>query len=377
MSLLDHIGTGVLALCCMAACGGNVQEADGTLGADREPALPGGAASGDGHMPASSPVSEPELTLPDPCQPPSAAPVALDPATISEQRSADCVVLPRIEPRQPLLSYEEGCAVTTFEQGPPAMSESGRADARELLVGRWRLCGEVVYYGGEPHAGIEFGSNGRNQLLWRVGERLAAVEGGRGGVYTLLGSGQFMQGGDLSFSGGAARASFDATMSVLRLSALEDPNTPALRYVRVAPDEESAAANVFSTSALGCSMVGVWDTAPSSSNPPAAFAFNERGEWFGGTWGSELCASHSMYGTYNLETRGGNVMDNFDEPATTTFELVTNVGAGLCAFWFNAGFAPTFSADCNRVQLVSTFDNCTGGRGYLNHPGDELIRRVP
>jgi hypothetical protein len=158
---------------------------------------------------------------------------------------------------------------------------------------------------------------------------------------------------------------------------MQDPSATPLRYVRVPPDEESAAANTFSTSDGRCSMVGVWDTAQQSANPAAAFAFNERGEWFGGAWGSDLCAAHSMYGTYNLETRGGPVMDNFDLPPTTELELVTNVGAGRCDFWFNAGFSPTFSDDCSRVRLANTWDNCTGGRGYLNYPGEELIRRGP
>jgi len=260
---------------------------------------------------------------------------------------------------------------------PSGMSLAGGEDARELLVGRWQLCGEAAYYGGAQHAGIEFGSNGRNQLLRERNGTLLPLSGGPRGVYYLLGSGQFMQRGELTFGGYAASVSFDSSLSVMQLASDGEQSGPPLRYVRVAPDERSAAANTFSTASAECSMVGVWDTALPSSNPRAAFAFNEGGEWFGGEWGSDLCAAHSMYGTYNLETRGGPVMDNFDLPPETEFEIVSNIGAGRCQFWFNAGFLPSFSADCNRVHLETTWDNCTGGRGYLNSPGDDLIRRVP
>jgi hypothetical protein len=376
MSWLSCIAMGVLGLSCIAGCGAEAE----TLGTEVE--TPGadvetpGAAQREGDLGSPSPAArgeQPPRPSPEPGEPPATPPAA----ALSGQASASCVALPVVSPRQPVLSYEEGCAVTSFEPMPEPMSEAGRDDARALLVGRWQLCGDAAYYGGAQHAGLEFGSNGRNQLLWSSGGSLVPLEGGPRGVYYVLGSGQFMQRGELSFSGYAGYARFDATLSVMQLASADEAGGSPLRYVRVAPDEASAAANVFSTAAGGCSMVGVWDTDPSSRNPGAAFAFNERGEWFGGEWGSDLCAAYDMYGTYNLETRGGPVMDNFDEPPQTVFELVTNVGAGQCAFWFNAGFGPTFSADCSRVHLATAWDNCTGGRGYLNSPGDDLIRRVP
>jgi hypothetical protein len=365
MSWLRRVGMGAFALSCIVACG-----------ADADTSELGPREGDTGTAPLGGPNELPSQPLPGSSEPPVALPTPPPAGAISEQASASCVALPEVEPRQPVLSYAAGCAVTSFEPPPEAMSSAGGEDARALLVGRWQLCDDPVYYGGVQHAGLEFGSNGRNQLLRSSGGTLAPlVPGSPRGVYYLLGSGQFMQRGDLTFGGYAASARFDATLSVMQLES--EQNQP-LRYVRIAPDEGSAAANTFSTAtASGCSMVGVWDTALPGNNPGAAFAFNERGDWFGGEWGSDLCASHTMYGTYNLETRGGNVMDNFDVPAQTEFELVTNIGAGRCQFWFNGGFVPTFSADCNRVHLAAAWDNCTGGRGYLNDPGDDLIRRVP
>lgn len=392
MYRLRYLGIGLLGLSCSVGCGAAADDSERAQRGDDQAvaqradeaapgageALPGRTVPG---QPTPAPDGEPPVATPTPSvvpggEPPVGQPTEPAPVDISAQTSASCVAMPEVAPRQPVLGYEEGCAVTSFVAGPASMSSVGQGDAREMLVGRWQLCGDAAYYGGAQHLGLEFGSNGRNQLLWLRGDALVALNDGPRGVYYLLGSGQFMQRGELSFGGYAGWARFDATASVMELSS-EDPNAPTLRYVRVAPDPASAAGNLFSTASASCSMVGVWDTAQPSDNPPAAFAFNERGEWFGGEWGSDLCAAHTMQGTYNLETRGGNVQDNFDMPAETEFEIVTNTGAGVCAFWFNAGFRPVFSADCNRVRLENTWDNCTGGRGYLNHPGDELIRRVP
>jgi hypothetical protein len=293
------------------------------------------------------------------------------PVSISSQADASCVSLPPLPPRLPQRSYAESCAVTSFVPGADAMS--GVSDARALLVGRWQLCGEPALYGEHSHAGIEFGSNGRNQLLRvRNGDLLVPLSDTQG-TYFFSSSGQLLQRGELILNEPAAVLKFDASGDALQLELPEQGR--ALRYARVAPDLESAAANRFSTSALGCSMVGVWDTVQGSKNPAAAFAFNERGEWFGGAWGSDLCAAHSMYGTYNL-VAPAVIQDNFDL-LDVRFELVSNVGAGACEYWRGAGFLPQFSDDCSRVELESTWDNCAGGRGYLSSPGEVLLRRSP
>ncbi len=336
-------------------------------------------------------AGDPEQGEPDPSQftdrgntqrlpPPEQLPPPPNPSpgeAIAGQVSAECVAVPQVSARQPVLSFDDGCAETSLQPLADSSTIAESGDARELLVGRWRLCGGTAYYGGSEHEGIEFGSNGRNRLLRSSGGRLIPSGNDARGVYYLLGSGQFMQRGELFVAGYATFASFDPTFSVLQLAQEVEGDLSPLRYVRVAPDEAGAADNTFSTEAAGCSMVGVWDTVLPSANPGAAFAFNERGEWFGGEYGSDLCAAHTMSGTYNLETRGGPVFDNFDMPPESEFELVTNFGAGSCQFWLSAGFLPTFSSDCNRVRLQPLWDNCTGGRGYLNPPGDDLIRRMP
>jgi len=295
----------------------------------------------------------------------------LDRSTISAQTSAACVALPELAPRAPMLSVEAGCSVAAFE-APDATGMAADADARALLVGRWQLCGGSADYGEQPHEGLEFGSNGRNQLLRSSMGGLVPVSDGARGVYTLLGSGEFMQFRGLSFGGIGASARFDATLSVLRLAPGVGQSGVSLQYVRVVPDERSAAANVFSTATTRCSMVGVWDTAIPSDNP-AAFAFDDQGEWFGGEWGSDLCAAHTMYGTYDVDAPP-NPMDNFDFP---TFAIISHIDASSCAFWRGASFLPVFGDDCNSISLELSSDGCNGSRGYLQWPGEALIRRVP
>jgi hypothetical protein len=345
----------------LAACGGQA-DMDAVAQNDRDSrATPPGESAGPAGSPATSPALAPTIE-------PPVAPPSEQEGRISRQRSASCVALPPMPPREPTLSYEQSCALTEFVPAFGDMSHGG--DARAQLVGRWELCGSEALYGSEPHAGIEFGSNGRDQLLRRQNGGLVPVANGPTGEYTLLASGQFMQRGELSLGEYAVFMEFDASLSTLRYTSAAQGE---VRYARVAPDLESAAANAFPTLGGGCSMVGVWDTAQDSSNPAAAFAFNEQGEWFGGEWGSDLCAAHSMYGTYQLADRseGGGDVQPFVVPE---FELVTNVGAGRCDFWFGAGFTPRFSDNCNRVELTGTWDNCTGGRGYLGH-AEVLSRR--
>lgn len=352
----------------LAACGGKTH-ADDVAQSDRDSraASPG---AGESLPPAVSPATTPEPAVGVPAvEPPVASPPGPH-GSISAQSSASCVELPPMPPQEPTLSYEQSCALTEFV--PAAADMSHTDDARPLLVGRWELCGTEARYGSRPHDGIEFGSNGRNQLLHRQNGALVPVANGATGEYTLLASGQYMQRGGLSLGEYAVFMEFDASASTLRFTSTEQGE---LRYARVAPDVQSAAANRFSTRGGGCSMVGVWDTSADSSNPAAAFAFNEQGEWFGGEWGSDLCAAHSMFGTYQLVERnegGGDVLPI----VVPAFELVTNVGAGLCDFWFGAGFSPRFSDNCNRVELTATWDNCTGGRGYFGQ-AEVLARRTP
>jgi hypothetical protein len=164
---------------------------------------------------------------------------------------------------------------------------------------------------------------------------------------------------------------FDETFSSLSYE-----RYPAVwRYARVAGDPASEAANAFPTTDGQCSLVGAWDTSPEGLSPvtlwgpgdttividpQASFSFDAAGRWVGGPLGADLCSTQSMHGTYSLDA--------------TRFELVTNVGAGLCDFWFNGGFTVTFNETCSEARITQTFDNCTGGRAYFNDP-TTLVRR--
>lgn len=67
-----------------------------------------------------------------------------------------------------------------------------------------------------------------------------------------------------------------------------------------------------------------------------------------------------MYGTYQL-TPG-------------MFQLTSNVGTGLCHWWFWAGYPSKFDGDCSHLTTMQLYDNCTGGRGYLS--GTAVMTRV-
>jgi hypothetical protein len=100
-------------------------------------------------------------------------------------------------------------------------------------------------------------------------------------------------------------------------------------------------------------MIGTWDLPANHALPtaPAAtFSFDGAGNFVGGPEGSDLCAGHTMYGTYSLSPKW--------------FQITTGVAMGLCQWWFWAAFPVTFDSTCTHVTLVQHYDNCTGGRGY-------------
>ncbi len=270
---------------------------------------------------------------------------------------ADCVVLPSVEPMLPVLPYARACTLPIDSTTRTGMGADD--DSRDLIVGRWRVCGDAGGIVPPGHAGIEFGENGRYQLLGLDGDALVPVAGAPRGFYYLLASGQLELRSSTDVS--TQFLYFDGTLGAMQAEDVYPTNGGMAHLARVEPDVQSAALNAFSTSDGRCSLDGTWDTAPDSVNPSASFLFDADGEWFGGERGANLCNEQTMYGTYELTS---------DE-----FSIVTNVGAGLCHFWFGAGFGATFDETCDRVVLDLVWDNCTGGRGYLNGPGDVLIKR--
>jgi hypothetical protein len=236
-------------------------------------------------------------------------------------------------------------------------------DARGLFVGRWAAClGGGL--GMAPHAGIEFGANGRWRLLARdIAGDLVPMPGtsaGTTGRYYALGRGQFNLRGEGLDGGHVAFFAFDAAKDLVKFVPTDSspPSEPSI-YARAEPSPLNGRDNVPSISDGQCSMAGTWDLAATASSPSATFSFDDAGNFVGGPLGSDLCAAHTMYGTYRL--------------SPGLFQLTSNVGMGQCQWWFDAGYPATFDASCNQLSLVHRFDNCTGGRGYFN--GDTVLTR--
>ncbi|HEX9295436.1 MAG TPA: hypothetical protein VF881_06360 [Polyangiaceae bacterium] len=123
-------------------------------------------------------------------------------------------------------------------------------------------------------------------------------------------------------------------------------------YARIDPSLLNGRDNPPPVTDGKCSMVGTWDVPSAPDAPAASFSFDEVGNFVGALLGSELCASHTMYGTYSL-TPG-------------LFELTTNIGMGGCAWWFGAGYTATFDGNCAHLMIRPMWDGCTGGRRYFD-----------
>lgn len=230
------------------------------------------------------------------------------------------------------------------------------ADGRANVVGRWATCSTSGLFT-VAHDGVEFGANGRWRLLAAdaTGALVPMSGGGSGvtGYYYLLGTGQIDIADDATTRTRIAFLTFAAEMDAARFSDATGSATEL--YARTVPSPVNGNDNLPSVSDGRCSMVGDWDL-PANPNPPGApaatFSFDAAGNFVGGPQGSDLCASHTMYGTYQL-TPGW-------------FQLTTNIGLGACQWWFAAAYPASFSADCSSVTLTQMYDNCTGGRGYFN-----------
>jgi len=252
------------------------------------------------------------------------------------------------------MTVEAACAtasMTTVWQRPDGgLGGVGYdGDARADIVGRWVACG-TPGFSRTPHVAVEFGANGRWRLLSRDASGALVPLATSTGFYYALGSGQLNVRGETS--GGTFFISFAAGVDALHFRG-ETANS--FNYARTDPSPLNGRDNLPSLSDGKCSMLGSWDVPANPVTPvvPAAtFAFDEVGNFVGGPLGSDLCASHTMYGTYAL--------------SPGFFSLTTNIGLGQCAWWFDARYPATFDATCSKLTLVQLYDNCTGGRGYFN-----------
>jgi hypothetical protein len=277
---------------------------------------------------------------------------------------------PQPLPILPTSMVVEACAAGT---GTPAWSypqdpAGNSADDRHYIVGRWSTCNAGLSFL-PAHSVIEFGANGRWRLLAfdsrgnTLSTGLIPVAGsGTSGYYYLLGTGQLDLNADESPGGSRILSvSFTAGMGTLRFT--DNQGSPPV-YVRTTPSRLNGADNPPPTVAGGCSMVGTWDVPANNGPVPApasTFSFDSAGNFVAGAAGADLCDGHTLYGTYAL--------------SAGMFQLTSNVGFGVCAWWYTGGWTADFDASCDHLSLTREYDNCKGGRGYFNEP-TTLTRRT-
>lgn len=268
---------------------------------------------------------------------------------------------PEVQPIPPDGGIAETCrrAATTTEWSYPAAftgTESRRnVDHRDKIVGRWVSCdsGGLIAV---PHAGIEFGGNGRWQLLENdAAGALSPLSPPVRGYYYALGSGQLNLNGEgpNDAIGNIGHMKFAPGMGALRLDV--GISGSSVIYVRTTPSPLNGTDNAPSITDGRCQMVGTWDVPANNAQPfapPISISFDASGNFVAGDLGSDLCQTAPMYGTYRL--------------SPGLFQLTTNFNMGLCDWWFSAAYPATFDETCTHVTLTQRWDNCTGGRGYLN-----------
>jgi hypothetical protein len=224
------------------------------------------------------------------------------------------------------------------------------------LVGRWVTCGGAGVVS-QAHAGIEFAGNGRWRLLAKDASG-ALVPLPTGGYYYVLGNGQLDLDGESPADDTVGATEFvtfaEGNHDVVGFSS--DGVSAGSTYARVAASSTNGDDNAPSVSDGHCSMVGSWDV-PANDAPPVApasrWTFDGAGYFVVDAPGDDLCGAHTQWGLYRLSTDG-------------FFQITQNWNLGLCDWWFSAAYPYKFSADCSTLTLTQQWDNCTGGRGYLN-----------
>jgi hypothetical protein len=285
---------------------------------------------------------------------------------------------PEPQPPAPQLTVAEACqlaAATTSWSFPGSGmgTTSGHNDDRNgEIVGRWVACGTAdTAVSTVPHVGVEFGGNGRWRLLG-AGPNGSLVPLATGGNYYTLAGGQLDLAEDTPGMSVTSVSLANGSRDVLRFgpSDFTPDGAPGL-YARTAASPTNGDDNLPSLSDGRCSMVGTWAVPanlPTPSEPASRWSFDGLGNFVVGAPTDDVCGPHTMWGTYSLSSGG-------DLSSGSFFQITSNWNLGLCDWWFTAGYPAAFSADCSKVTLVQTFDNCTGGRGYLN--GTTTLTRIP
>jgi hypothetical protein len=239
--------------------------------------------------------------------------------------------------------FDVACA-TAGASDPSAWSTFGGksgdySDAQPRLVGRWRRCNE------DPSRALllEFGGNRRfRQMEEEGGEPFTVATG----LFYILASGQLNVRNVMPGNGVDTRfLSFHESGQAVRW---EDGTT----YARVEASAQNGFDNPPPLHDGECDVLGTWETTEvEPSTLPFVISFDSAGNFALHDPGANECSPTSRTGTYELDADG--------------FEITSNIGIGLCAWWFGAGFSAVFENDCTRLTLQEIWDNCTGGRGYF------------
>ena len=278
---------------------------------------------------------------------------------------------PEVQPILPTASVSASCAaapaITQWSSPVPRsdVDAGPDGDARGAIVGRWVACAPGADpFSMAPHAGIEFGANGRWRLLVTDSSGALVPTTSTGtdaqGRYYALTSGQIDIDDDGFTYGRIAFLGLSADGNLVEFAS-ESPSSGSVAYARATPSPDNGDDNGPSTTDGTCSMVGTWDLAMTAQSPAATFSFDALGNFVGGPPGADLCSSHTMYGTYRL--------------SSGMFQITENVGMGVCQWWFDAGYSATFDATCTQLSLTEEYDNCTGGRGDFN--GQTTLTKRP
>jgi hypothetical protein len=269
---------------------------------------------------------------------------------------------PEPQAPQPKLTVADACqrgANATSWTFPTTSSGAGGAgwneDNNGDIVGRWVACGRATVVS-EPHAGIEFAGNGRWRLLGKdaSGDLVPLAPAG---YYYLVG------GGLLNLEGESPPGAWGGDNFVT----FADGNRDVVRflmsggiYARVAPSATNGDDNAPSVSDGHCSMVGSWNVPGNAFVPASRWSFDDAGYFVIDSPSDDLCAPHMQWGTYQL--------------SSGFFEINQNWNLGACGWDFTAAYPYQFSGDCSTLTLTTQWDNCTGGRGYLDGTAN-LMRR--
>jgi len=255
-----------------------------------------------------------------------------------------------------------GAAASSSDWSYPPNPKGTNGDDLGYIVGRWQVCNQSIF-GLSSHAGIEFGANGRWRMLATDATTGDLVPMPRSqttsGYYYMLGSGQLNLAPELPAGTHTYPVTFTAGMDAINF---DNPAGVAEVYARTTPSPLNGADNPPPTEAGPCSMVGDWilpSTVPNGLS--SVYSFDAAGNFVVVGSNVNICDTGEGYGTYAL--------------STGMFQLTSTLGLGGCAWWYTAGLQAAFDATCNELWLNPDYDNCTGGRAYLNQP-TRLTRRA-